>query len=131
MRKGLHGTYYEQYWNRTKQAIYDGAINYAYSFLPTPVDPTAVKIKKPELDYFFGGKRILQSNDEESEDEEATDANSYIGYNATEAEEDEIVNATAKVEFDLIYPEPILNPNFVQYGGFLLYLIGKFHFHIL
>lgn len=28
LKKGLHGTYYEQYWNRTKQGIMDGARNY-------------------------------------------------------------------------------------------------------
>ena len=39
LKMGKHGTYYEQFWSRTKSQIIDGAKNYAYSFLPTPVDP--------------------------------------------------------------------------------------------
>jgi hypothetical protein len=63
LRLGLHGTYYEQYWNRTRQAMIDGAKNFAYSFLPTPIDPVAPRKIEEDLPLFWG-HRLRRLEDE-------------------------------------------------------------------
>lgn len=54
MKTGKHGTYYEQYWSRTKTQIFQGVKNYANSFFPTSLDP----VHGPDLAEFKKRSRM-------------------------------------------------------------------------
>lgn len=104
--------------------MYNGAINYAYSFLPTPVDPTAKRVKKPDLPLFFGNQRRLEENTE-YEGEAAAEGDGTETVATTEEEGSSNSTNQGEDEFgETIYPDPILDPQLVQYGGFLIYLVG-------
>jgi len=136
LKHGHHGTYYEQFWSKTKNQILDGAKNYAQSFLPTPLDPVYPDVaefnKRSRMPWFHeiqkGQRgRILQEDyadegEPASTETDPTSAENKIGIDE-EAEDDDPFK-------DISYPAPILAPKFIQYGGFLLYLMGKFLFFL-
>jgi hypothetical protein len=126
LRDGLHGTYYEQYWNTTRQAIIDGAKNYVFSFLPTPIDPAVQRMNNKDLPLFFGNRDHFRRLEEDTTDDTYTASDDEILLTTETKTLDDGGNSTSsESEFgDVIYPEPFLDPQFVQYGGFMLYLIG-------
>jgi hypothetical protein len=90
--------------------MYNGAVNYAYSFLPTPVDPTAKRVKKPDLPLFFGNQRRLEENTE-YEGEPAAEGDGSETVATTEEEGSSNSTNQGEDEFgETIYPDPILDP---------------------
>lgn len=121
---------------KTKTQIIQGAKNYAYSFLPTPIDPA--EYHGPSLDEFKQRSRmpwfheiqkqghtgrILQDYTNNDESEPASAENTSGTAEKTKSLEDEENNPFENVN----YPDPVINEKALQYGAFMVYLIGKFY----